>query len=70
MEALDGEGEELGHVGLVGGSGKREHGGSVHVGVGAGEFRRVAVARVEEVHGQRDLQGEGESGEEEEGCGF
>jgi hypothetical protein len=38
VEALDGEGEELGDVGLVGGSGEREHGGAVHVGAGGGEL--------------------------------
>lgn len=49
MEALDGEGEKLGYVGLVRGAGERERGGhgAVHVGGGGG----VAVARVEEVHG-------------------
>jgi hypothetical protein len=38
VEALDGEGEELGYVGLVGCSREREHGGGVHVGAGGGEF--------------------------------
>jgi len=48
VEALDGEGEELGDVGLVGRARERERGGrgAVHVGGGG-----VAVARVEEVHG-------------------
>lgn len=47
VEALDGEGEELGDVGLVGGAGERERGGRASVHVGGG-----AVARVEEVHGR------------------
>lgn len=52
MEALDGEGEELGDVGLVGGTGEREPhvGGGVR---GGARIRRVAVPRVEEFHGER-----------------
>ena len=52
MEALDGEGEDLADVGLVGGAGKR----APHVGRGVrggARIRRVAVPRVEEVHGER-----------------
>ena len=51
MEALDG-GEELGDVGLVGGSGEREPnvGGGIR---GGARIQRVAVPRVEEVHGER-----------------
>jgi hypothetical protein len=52
VEALDGEGEELRDVGLVGSPGERE----THVGGGmwgGARIRRVAVPRVEEVHGER-----------------
>jgi hypothetical protein len=52
VEALDGEGKKLRNVGLVGGTGEREP----HVGggiLGGAQIRRVAVPRVEEVHGER-----------------